>query len=167
MHTGITTARCIEIAINNPPKSGDKVEIFNQVAETLRVRDLANLISSKTGCGVRNLGTILRCLFMNNIFLSSPSTNATLRFSLNSKLKLYVDIQYHKKHCPGRSPENPRKEDAENELDVSNEKFCNLGLTPITLEGMSCRPLPNPNPNHHHHLRRYVVSTTSTISILT
>ena len=26
-----------------------------QVAETLRVRDLANLISSKTGCGVRNL----------------------------------------------------------------------------------------------------------------
>ena len=79
------TARCIEIAINNPPKTGDKVEIFNQVAETLRVRDLANLISDKTGCGVRNL-------------------------------------------------ENPRKEDAENELDVSNKKFRSAGLNPITLE---------------------------------
>jgi UDP-sulfoquinovose synthase len=49
------TARCISLAINNPPKSGDKVEIFNQVAETLRVRDLAKVISDKTGCGVRNL----------------------------------------------------------------------------------------------------------------
>lgn len=64
------TARCVNLAINNPPKSGDKVEIFNQVAETLRVRDLAQLVSKKTGCVVRNL-------------------------------------------------ENPRKEDAENELQVN------------------------------------------------
>lgn len=64
------TARCIELAINNPPKSGEKVEIFNQVAETLRVGDLAKLVAEKTGCEVRFL-------------------------------------------------ENPRKEDAENELDVS------------------------------------------------
>lgn len=49
------TARCVELAINNPPKAGEKVEIFNQIAETLRVRDLANLISDKTGCGIRNL----------------------------------------------------------------------------------------------------------------
>jgi UDP-sulfoquinovose synthase len=49
------TARCIEIAINNPPGSGEKVEIFNQVAETLRVGDLAKLVSDKTGCGIRNL----------------------------------------------------------------------------------------------------------------
>ncbi len=79
------TARCIEIALNNPPKSGDKVEIFNQIAETLRVRDLANLISEQTGCAIRYL-------------------------------------------------ENPRKEDAENELDVSNRKFTGLGLNPITVE---------------------------------
>lgn len=65
------TARCIEIAINNPPKTGEKVEIFNQVAETLRVGDLAKLVSDKTGCGVRFL-------------------------------------------------ENPRKEDAANDLNVSN-----------------------------------------------
>jgi UDP-sulfoquinovose synthase len=79
------TARCIEIAINNPPKAGEKVEIFNQVAETLRVGDLAKLIDSKTGCGIKNL-------------------------------------------------ENPRKEDAENELDVSNKKFKTAGLNPILLE---------------------------------
>lgn len=79
------TARCIDIAINNPPKTGDKVEIFNQIAETLKVRDLATLVSDKTGCGVRFLA-------------------------------------------------NPRKEDSENELEVSNKKFCNLGLNPITLE---------------------------------
>ena len=61
------------------------MEIFNQVAETLRVGDLAKLIDSKTGCGVKNL-------------------------------------------------ENPRKEDAENELDVSNKKFRLAGLNPILLE---------------------------------
>ncbi len=65
------TSRCIELAINNPPSSGSRVEIFNQIAETLRVGDLANLISRKTGCQVRHL-------------------------------------------------ENPRKEDAENELIVSS-----------------------------------------------
>ena len=48
---------------------GEKVEIFNQVAETLKVRDLATLIAGKTGVEIRNL-------------------------------------------------ENPRKEDAENELQV-------------------------------------------------
>ena len=33
-----------------------------------------------------------------------------------------------------RNLENPRREDSENELDVSNAKFCNLGLEPITVE---------------------------------
>jgi UDP-sulfoquinovose synthase len=79
------TARCINLAINNPPKTGDKVEIFNQVAETLKVGNLAKLIADKTGVEIRNL-------------------------------------------------ENPRKEDAENDLDVSNQKFKNIGLNPITLE---------------------------------
>ena len=34
---------------------GEKVEIFNQVAETLKVRDLATLIAGKTGVEIRNL----------------------------------------------------------------------------------------------------------------
>jgi nucleoside-diphosphate-sugar epimerase len=35
------SVRCIEIALENPPARGDKVEIFNQMTETHRVRDLA------------------------------------------------------------------------------------------------------------------------------
>jgi UDP-sulfoquinovose synthase len=79
------TARCIELAIDNPPKPGDRVEIFNQVAETRRVRDIARLVADLTG----------------------------------------VDVNF----IP-----NPRQEAAENELDVSNRKFCGLGLDPVTLD---------------------------------
>jgi len=79
------TARCIEIAVNNPPEKGERVEIFNQVAETRRVRDIAEMVAGMTG----------------------------------------VDVNF----IP-----NPRQEAAENELDVANRKFCNLGLDPITLD---------------------------------
>lgn len=43
------TARCIEIAINNPPEKGERVEILNQIAETRRVRDIAEMVASMTG----------------------------------------------------------------------------------------------------------------------
>jgi UDP-sulfoquinovose synthase len=49
------TAKCIELAINNPPAEGEGVEIFNQVAETRRVRDIAEMISSNTGVPARFL----------------------------------------------------------------------------------------------------------------
>jgi UDP-sulfoquinovose synthase len=79
------TARCIELAIQNPPAAGERVEIFNQVAETRKVRDIAEMVAQMTG----------------------------------------VEVNF----IP-----NPRQEAAENELDVANEKFCNLGLDPITLD---------------------------------
>src|SRR5271170_5209799 len=82
------TARCVEIALGNPPKSGDKVSVFNQVTETYRVRDLAELLSKLTGVEIANLP-------------------------------------------------NPRREAAENELNVSRERFLALGLNPTTLsEGL-------------------------------
>ncbi len=43
------TVRCIEIALRNPPEHGDKVSVFNQVTETYRVSELAELISKLTG----------------------------------------------------------------------------------------------------------------------
>jgi UDP-sulfoquinovose synthase len=49
------TAKCIEAAINNPPKAGERVEIFNQVAETLQVGNLAKLVADKTGVDIRFL----------------------------------------------------------------------------------------------------------------
>jgi len=79
------TARCLEIALNNPPKKGDRVEIFNQIAETRRVRDIAEMVAKQTGVEIKNLP-------------------------------------------------NPRAEAAENELEVSNKKFCSLGLDPLTLD---------------------------------
>jgi UDP-sulfoquinovose synthase len=82
------TVRCIEIALNNPPAIGDKPSVFNQVAETYRVRDLAELISKLTGSKIANLP-------------------------------------------------NPRREAAENDLVVSNNRFLSLGLNPTTLsEGL-------------------------------
>jgi UDP-sulfoquinovose synthase len=46
------TVRCIQIAVENPPKTGDKVQIFNQMTETHRVRDLAKLVAEMTGADV-------------------------------------------------------------------------------------------------------------------
>ncbi len=43
------SVRCIELALKNPPQSGDKVKIFNQMTETHRVRDLAELVARLTG----------------------------------------------------------------------------------------------------------------------
>ena len=82
------TVRCIQIALETPPARGDKPMVFNQVTETYRVRDLAQLVSEMTG----------------------------------------VEIAY----LP-----NPRREAAENELNVSRDRFMALGLNPTTLsEGL-------------------------------
>ncbi len=78
------TVRCIEIALNNAPEQGDQVSVFNQVTETYRVRDLAELVSKLTG----------------------------------------VEIAY----LP-----NPRREAAENDLNVTSDRFQALGLNPTTL----------------------------------
>ena len=47
------TARCVNLAVDNPPARGERVKIFNQVTETHRVRDLAELVGQLTGAEVR------------------------------------------------------------------------------------------------------------------
>ena len=47
------SVRCMELAIANPPERHDRVRIFNQMTETHTVRNLAELISSKTGLSVQ------------------------------------------------------------------------------------------------------------------
>ncbi|MFZ3582411.1 NAD-dependent epimerase/dehydratase family protein [Loktanella sp. DJP18] len=49
------SVRCIELAMGDAPKAGDRVRIFNQMTETHRVRDLAALIAQQTGAKVLNL----------------------------------------------------------------------------------------------------------------
>ncbi len=78
------TVRCIQLALDNPPERGERVKILNQMTETHRVRDLAQLVSEITGAKIA---------FVNN----------------------------------------PRKEDAENDLHVRNDLFLDLGLNPTTL----------------------------------
>lgn len=46
------TVKCVQLALENPPARGERVKILNQMTETHRVRDLANLVSSLTGCEV-------------------------------------------------------------------------------------------------------------------
>jgi UDP-sulfoquinovose synthase len=46
------TARCIQLAIENPPEQGDRVAILNQMTETHRVIDLAKIISDMTGATI-------------------------------------------------------------------------------------------------------------------
>ncbi len=49
------TVKCIQLALENPPERGDRVQIFNQMTETHRVRDLAKMISDRTGVEIANL----------------------------------------------------------------------------------------------------------------
>jgi len=48
------TVKCVRFAIENPPKP-NRVRIFNQMAEILKVRDLAVMISQMTGATVQYL----------------------------------------------------------------------------------------------------------------
>jgi UDP-sulfoquinovose synthase len=43
------TVRCIELAIGNPPARGERVAIMNQMTETHRLIDLAQMIAAMTG----------------------------------------------------------------------------------------------------------------------
>ncbi|PSO87884.1 MAG: NAD-dependent dehydratase [Cyanobacteria bacterium QH_9_48_43] len=79
------TVRCIELAIANPPQSGEKVKILNQMTETHRIRDLAKIISELTGAQIKYLN-------------------------------------------------NPRNEAKENDLQVENNCFLEMGLEPIRLD---------------------------------
>ena len=49
------TVKCVEAAIKSPPQSGSRVEIFNQMTECHRVRDLAKMVAEITGVEIKYL----------------------------------------------------------------------------------------------------------------
>jgi UDP-sulfoquinovose synthase len=49
------TVRCVRLAVENAPERGERVRIFNQMTETHRVRDLAELVARMTGAQVAYL----------------------------------------------------------------------------------------------------------------
>lgn len=49
------TCRCIELALENPPQKGERVNILNQMTETHRIRDLAKMIQDLMGVEIAYL----------------------------------------------------------------------------------------------------------------
>jgi UDP-sulfoquinovose synthase len=49
------SVRCIELALADAPAAGERVRIFNQMTETHRVRDLAEMVAGMTGARVAYL----------------------------------------------------------------------------------------------------------------
>ena len=46
------TVRCVQLALENAPQAGERVKILNQMTETHRVRDLADLVGRIAGADV-------------------------------------------------------------------------------------------------------------------
>lgn len=49
------TVRCVQLAVENPPALGERVKILNQMTETHKVRDLAQMVADITGAEVSYL----------------------------------------------------------------------------------------------------------------
>lgn len=63
------TVRCVQIAVENPPAKGEQVQIFNQMTETHRVRDLAKLVSEMTGSEINFVSNPRREDDENDLFV--------------------------------------------------------------------------------------------------
>lgn len=97
------TVRCIELALNNAPSKGDRVQIFNQMTETHRVRDLAKLVASQTGVDIQYLANPRveaeeNDLFVENrCFLDLGLKPTTLEAGLLSEIGLVAEK--YKERC--------------------------------------------------------------------
>jgi UDP-sulfoquinovose synthase len=86
------TVRCIELAVTNPPKWGERVHILNQMTETHRVRDLAKMIAGMTAARIefisnpRNEADENELNVENNRFLSLGLKPITLESGLMAEV---------------------------------------------------------------------------------
>lgn len=67
------TANCIAFALDSPPERGDGVVIRNQMTETHRVRDLAQLVSDLTGASVALVDNPRKEAAENDLVVSNQS----------------------------------------------------------------------------------------------
>ncbi len=67
------TVRCIALAIQAPPERGDRVKIMNQMTETHRVRDLAQMVSRMTGVPVEHLDNPRKEMAENDLVVANDS----------------------------------------------------------------------------------------------
>ena len=106
------SVRCIELALNDAPAAGDRVKIFNQMTETHRVRDLAELVAKMTGAKVAYLPNPRKeaaendLIVKNDQFLGLGLNPITLQEGLLSEV---VDVarkfahRIDRKHVPAVS----------------------------------------------------------------
>jgi UDP-sulfoquinovose synthase len=67
------TVRCVLLAIDNPPRKGERVQILNQMTETHRVIDLASMISKMTGVPVTHLDNPRKEALENDLHVSNDT----------------------------------------------------------------------------------------------
>jgi UDP-sulfoquinovose synthase len=65
------TVRCIQLAAENPPEPGERVQVFNQMTETHRVRDLAKMVSDLTGADVNLVDNPRKEAAENELFVAN------------------------------------------------------------------------------------------------
>jgi UDP-sulfoquinovose synthase len=65
------SVRCIELAIINPPQKGERVRIFNQMTETFRLIDLAEMISGMTGVPISHLSNPRKEADINDLYVEN------------------------------------------------------------------------------------------------
>jgi len=63
--------RCIQLAIDNPPAAGERVQIFNQMTETHRLIDLAALVSRMTGAEIDHVENPRNEAASNDLFVDN------------------------------------------------------------------------------------------------
>ncbi|MFD0982803.1 NAD-dependent epimerase/dehydratase family protein [Tropicimonas aquimaris] len=67
------TVRCVELALSDAPERGDRVKIFNQMTETHRVRDLAEMVAKLTGSEIAFLPNPRKEAAENDLIVKNDS----------------------------------------------------------------------------------------------
>lgn len=95
------TVRCVNLSLENPPRNKDKVKVINQMTESHRVIDLANIVSKLTNCSIefienpRNEAKENELFVENGTFielgLKPKKLNEDLLIEINNIAKKYSD----------------------------------------------------------------------------
>lgn len=67
------SVRCIQLAIENAPRQGERVRIYNQMTETHRVSELADMVSNMTGVPVEFIENPRNEADANDLFVENSS----------------------------------------------------------------------------------------------
>lgn len=96
------TVKCIQLAIENPPAVGERVQILNQMTETHRIDDLAKLVSKLTGAEIeylpnpRNEAAENELRVKNELFLSRGLNPTLLSDGLLLEVKEIAEKYAHR-----------------------------------------------------------------------